>query len=36
MRCLPAIRREADLALDYEVSWYGSVTYLWAYLAARD
>jgi hypothetical protein len=28
MRCSAAARREADLALEYEVSSYGSVTYL--------
>jgi hypothetical protein len=34
--CRPALRQAADLALEYEVSWYGNVTYLRAYLTARD
>jgi hypothetical protein len=28
MRCLPAACQEADLTLEYEVSWYDSVTYV--------
>ena len=35
MRCSPAARRAADLALEYEVSWSGSVTYARANLTVR-